>query len=91
MIADVDFRSLVAAAKTFKKETKRRTKAVRFLTPQKSDVLSYDVTDEEDDDIKENVDLENLPLVNINIPVRILIKLHKGLVIRTKGSRYPLL
>jgi hypothetical protein len=73
-----DFRSLIAAAKYFKREFSKKPKSVRFLTPQKGDVLSYDAnganddTDDEDDG-KENV--KELPecaaaLVSVNIPVK---------------------
>jgi hypothetical protein len=43
------------------------------LTPNKSDVISYDNVeeDEEDGDVsKENMELE-VPLVSVNIPVRV--------------------
>ena len=70
-----DFRSLIAAAKTFKMECSKKQKSVRFLTPQKSDVLSYDANDVDDveDDGKENaVDLpeREAALVSVNIPVK---------------------
>ena len=73
-----DFRSLIAAAKYFKREFSKKPKSVRFLTPQKSDVLSYDANgandnSDDEDDGKENV--KDLPecaaaLVSVNIPVK---------------------
>ena len=74
-----DIRSLIAAAKTYKRENSRKAKSVRFLTPQKSDILMYnnddnddadsDVSDEDVDDAKENC---AAACVSVNIPVNIL-------------------
>ena len=61
---ELDFRSLIAAAKTFKKEEKRTSKSVRFITPKKSDVVTYDG----DDDLKEN-DKRHDAFISVNIPV----------------------
>ena len=71
----VDFRSLIAAAKSFKKEFSKKSKSVRFLTPQKSDFVMYDYdgddhSDEGNADAKENVqNVGSDPHISVNIPV----------------------